>query len=762
MREAFKQMFTRIHGPHRGALAAPGSKRTMILGTVLALGVVAAPRTAPAAEVADSSAGEATGQLNEIVITSRKRQENLQNVPISVKAFTAKELESRSLYSLSDVAQETSNLTFGQDAQSGSSASIVYIRGVGQSDPLATFNPGVGIYMDGVYLGRMTGIDLDMMDVERVEVLRGPQGTLFGKNTNGGAISIVTKQPDINASSSSGRVEAIGGSLDRSDVIGNLDVPIAQGKAAIDFAFARRHQEGYSTRIDGQQQANTDKYLGRISLLVMLTDRLKLDWSVDGTTYNQGTSAFWLVDVRTGSTIPMLDAALTPYRYDTRWVSRNPFFYEGTGPNVNDGRLYGTAATFTWNLGNATLKSISAFRNNRVVNDEDPDGSPLAVLNVFEPIHQHQFSQELQLTGKSFDSRLKWVGGLYYFTENVVDDNSYQVAEEFFHGAADFYQNLQVKNDSYAAYGQGTYSLTDKLSMTLGGRVTHDFQRVARQETGQASIAPTGDWNYFLPRFDLDYHFNSSVMSYFSISKGSKGGGFNGRASSVLEFNRFDPEKVWTYEVGLRSELMDHRLRMNATAFYSRYVDMQVQINASVTDPVTGQPVPYTYVANIPSAAIKGGELEIAAIPIHGLSLSANLGVADGRYLSVLPGAPMTTQDDFINTPKVTYGLSAEYGLQLPAEYRLAGRVDWSHKSRIEYDYGNSPLVAQNPYGLLNARLTLDVGSTGLSLALFGTNLTNSIYAVGGHDDGVGGSLGFVVKQMGAPREWGISGKYQF
>lgn len=734
--------------------------------TVLAIAFVATAATGPRCahgQAAGAGSDESdTGQLQTIVITSRKRQENLQNVPISVKAFTAGEMESRSLYSLSDVAQETSNLTFGQDAQSGSSASIVYIRGVGQSDPLATFNPGVGIYVDGVYLGRMTGIDLDMMDVERVEVLRGPQGTLFGKNTNGGAISIVTKKPDVTASSSSGWLEAIGGGLDRRDVVGNLDIPIVPDKAAIDFAVGRRHQAGYSTRIDGQQQANIDKYMGRISLLVMLTKRLSLAWSVDGTTYNQGTSAFWLVDVRTGSTIPAVYAAFTPYRYDTRWVTENPFRYEGTGPNVNDGRLWGTAMTLTWNLDGLTLKSTSAFRHNKVVNDEDPDGSPLTVLNVFEPIHQRQFSQELQLTGNSLGSRLKWTSGLYYFTEDVDDDNLYQVAEEFFHGAADFYQNLQVRNESYAAYGQGTYSLTDKIGVTLGGRLTHDSQKVGRQESGQESIAPTGEWTYFVPRFDLDYHFTPSVMTYLSVAEGTKGGGFNGRASSVLEFNRFDPEKVWTYEVGLRSQLMHDRLRVNATAFYSRYTDMQVQINASVTDPTTGQPVPYTYVANIPSADISGGELEVAAIPVEGLHLSANLGIADGRYITLLPGAPMSRGDEFINTPEVSYGLAAEYAFRLHGRSRLSARVDWNHKSRIEYDYGNSPLVAQSPYGLLNARLTLDVAGTGLSLAVFGTNLTNSIYAVGGHDDGEGGSLGFVLKQMGAPREWGVSAKYMF
>jgi iron complex outermembrane receptor protein len=711
--------------------------------------------------VVSADAPAANNQLDEVVVTARKREESLQDVPVSVDAITANELQLRSLDTLNAIGQNTPNLTFGQQAQSGSSANTIYIRGVGQSDTLAAFDPAVGIYIDGVYLGRMTGIDLDMMSIQRVEVLYGPQGTLFGKNTNGGAISIVTNKPDVSADKPEGQMQIVGGSHDRADAVAGINIPLSKDVAALQVNFARRFQDGYSNRIDGQQQGNTDRYNARAQLLVKPSDQFEALWSVDGTTYNQDSSAYRLVEVRTASLVPTVYAALTPYRYDNRWTTGNPYYYDATGPNEDNGKLWGTSLTLTWNLGGATFKSISAYRRSSVDNAIDPDGSPLTVLNEFETIRQRQFSQEFQLAGNSFDDRLKWVGGLYYFNESATDDNTFNVATEFFHGAADFYQYLDIKNISYAAFGQATYSLTDRLNLTVGGRVTYEKKTVGRMENGQVPIAPDGDWTSFLPRVGLDYHFTPHVMGYASVAEGEKSGGFNGRASSVAEFNRFDPEKVWTYELGLRSDWLDERLRANVTAYYSKYSDMQVTLNKSVTDPVTGQPVPYTVVGNIPSANIRGGEAEVTVIPVQGLKLIAGLGVAVGRYTELLAGAPMTLNDDFINTPKFTYNVAAEY-TTLIADFDLTGRMDYIHKSTIQYDYGNSPLVSQSPFGLLNARITVGNQHYGLSVSVFATNLTNTVYAVGGHDDGPDGSLGFVLQQMAPPREWGVSATYKF
>jgi len=278
----------------------------------------------------------------------------------------------------------------------------------------------------------------------------------------------------------------------------------------------------------------------------------------------------------------------------------------------------------------------------------------------------------------------------------------------------------------------------------------------------QPFVEKSASWTSFLPRVGLDYQWTPDVMAYLSAAAGSKSGGFNGRAGSIPEFNEFDPEKVWTYEIGLRSDWFEKRLRVNATAFYSDYRDFQIILNRSYIDPNTGKVAPFSFVGNMPKARITGGEFALTALPVSGLLLSAGVGIADGKYEEVLPGAPVTTENEFVHTPKVTVTGVAEYSWFLPRSSQIVAHVDYVHHSTIQYDYSNSPLVEQVPYGLLNARLTFQMTNPGLSVALFGTNLTDTHYALGGIDDSPTGSLGEVVKLMGPPREWGVSVKYQF
>jgi len=203
-------------------------------------------------------------------------------------------------------------------------------------------------------------------------------------------------------------------------------------------------------------------------------------------------------------------------------------------------------------------------------------------------------------------------------------------------------------------------------------------------------------------------------------------------------------------------------VRLNGTAFYSDYKDYQIQLNRSKIDPVTGLPGPFSFVGNMPKARVAGGEFSMLAVPAPGLKLSASLGITDGKYIEVLPGAPVTTDSQFVNAPKYTFTTSGEYSMGLGGAGRLAGRVDYIHKSTIQYDYGNSPLVAQDPFGLVNARLTWQTPDPRVSIHLFGTNLTNSAYALGGLDDGPNGALGEVIKLMGPPRQWGVGAQFHF
>jgi iron complex outermembrane recepter protein len=726
----------------------------------------------------DAMADEQSDSLAEIVVTARKTQETLQSVPLSVSAVTSAEMDRRSMDSLGALGQFTPNFTFSEQAQAGRTAAVVFIRGVGQSDPLATFDPAVGIYLDGVYMGRMQALDLDMMDVERVEILRGPQGTLFGKNTDGGAVSIVTRQPDITSDALQGRVEAITGSHRRFDFLGNFDIPLVTDKLAMIVSFARRGQEGYGTRIDGEQMADKDRYIGRVALLYKATDDLQFEWSADGLTSNERQSSYKLIKVGNYYSQPVPGLGGVTYNqllsqpYDSRWVSTNDFNYDGTGPNSARSDLWGTALTATWTTPFATIKSITAYRRNLVFNDLDPDGSPVTIVAEYETTKQHQISQEFQATGSSFSDRLKWVGGLYFFDEAVSDITDYPVLTDF-GDAFSFVQDLDVHNKSYAIYGQADYSFTSKLKLTAGLRVNQDQTRVTRLKLAYPSLIPydistdnepatkSHTWNSASPRLGLDYQWTPSFMTYASAAEGFKSGGFNGRAGNVSEFNQFDPEKVWTYEVGLRSDWLENRLRFNATLFYSRYTDLQLQINEAGVG-ASGQPVPKQVVGNIPLARVKGAELELNAVLLPGLTVDSSLGLTDARYVQLLPGAPVTLNTPFIDTPKSTVTLGAEYTRDVSDRLKVTGRVDYAYKSSISYDVSNpSGLITQAGYGLLNSKLIFDVKHTGLTVSVFGTNLTDKHYIIGGWDQCTSSSLAFCIVEYAPPREWGLSAKYQ-
>jgi iron complex outermembrane receptor protein len=710
-------------------------------------------------------------ELNQTVtVTARDREEDIQKVPQSIAAFSGEALQAQSIQRMSDLGQVTPNFLYGQKIQSGSSAGQIYIRGIGQQDTNVQFSSGVGVYVDGVYLGRAQGNDLEMADVERVEVLYGPQGTLFGKNSDGGAVNVTTRMPDLGAKSSSGPVDLQTGNFGRIDFSGVRNIPLIRNKAAMLITAAGWRQDGYSQRIlDNQGAGNQDRAAARVKLMVKPNDQWEALLSADGTVFNERSAAYRLVEVRTASSIPMLYAAATPYRYDDRWVTKSDFQYNGTGPNKDAGYVWGSSFTLNRTRPWGVLKSITAFRKLSVDSEFDPDGSPLTVLDVFNYVDQHQFSQEFQATGTSFHSKFHWVTGLYYFREKAQDLQPVNIALEIFHGSANVSFNNYVVNQNPALYGQATFALTNKLNLTAGARLSEDLVNAQRIQVGypvptvqQPLVTRAANWTSFLPRIGLDYQWTPQVMTYVSAAEGEKNGGYNGRASSIPEFTRFEPEKVWAYEGGLRSEWLSQRLRFNATGFYSDYRDFQIQINRSTVDPVTGLPVAFSYVGNMPKATIKGGEFSLTAVPLASLLLSAGLGITNGKYVSITAGAPVTTSSQFVNAPKYTFTLGTEYLKKLRGAGEFTGRVDYVRKSRIEYDYGNSPLVAQAPYGLLITKVTWQTPESRMSFFLFGTNLTNAHYAVGGLDDGPGGSLGEVVKLLGSPREWGVGGQFRF
>lgn len=566
-----------------------------------------------------------------------------------------------------------------------------------------------------------------------------------------------------------------GGSRDRFDATGSVNVPLVADRLSLQVSGARLTRDGYGVRVDGQEMANTDRTSARTQVLFKATEDFSALLSGDWMEFDEKNAAFKLIN--TNPSIAPLVAlnTTTTQRYDNRWLSPRDFAYNGTGPNSARGTVRGASLTLTYDSPWGALKSISAYRDMNTHNDLDPDGSPVVVLDQFQAIDQDQFSQELQATGNAFGERLNWILGAYYFHESVDDTTSYNILTALLGQSASFTRVNRIENDSVAVFGQGIYSITEKLLFTAGLRYTEDEKNINATQFGfpsgvlQFSVPPLEHRSDAVsPRLGLDYKWTPGIMTYVSAAQGTKSGGFNGRGSRVTDFTEFDDEVVWTYELGLRSQRSDGRLRFNATAFYSAYSDLQTQINGSTV--VNGAPTPFNVVTNIPEAQIKGGEVELIVVPAAGLTLTGGLGLTyaeytelptDSRFVSY--GA-VTKNSQLPNAPEVTYTLAAEYTVAMTDALNLTTNIDYTHRSKTYFNPENSPNLIQPAYGLLNARLTFEHAPSDVSISLFGTNLTDEIYFVGGFDDATSPSpgLGFTIINQAAPRELGISAQVRF
>ncbi len=750
--------------------AERGLRNVLLAG--VALFAPAAPAFAQSADT-NTRAEANDGALDEIVVTARRREESFQRVPLSIVAVTGEELEERSIGNLEDLGQSTPNFTFSETYNGGAAAGLPFIRGVGQIDSHPAYDSPVGIYIDGVYYGRMYGNNLDTMELERIEVLRGPQGTLFGKNTSGGAINIITAQPDASEEEVSGRLQFGAGSRDLLDVVTSANIPLVHDTLALRLAGSWSEQDGYGQRADGQEMADTDRWGARAQLLYAPTQNFSALLSADWMAFDEANSAYRLADTNPAvGPVAAYNGARDP-DYDDRWVSPNPYTFNATGPNFSSGEIRGVSLTLTADTAIGTLKSITAYRDMSVDIGVDPDGSPVTIIDSFENADQDQVSQEFQLSGESFGDRLQWVTGLYYFHENIVDTQSFVLVPALFAGTRNFSRTLWAENESIAAYGQASFNVTDALRLTAGLRYTQDEKTIQSDQHNYLGalqfITPVGEHssNAWSPRIGLDYQFNPDLMVYISAAQGAKNGGWNGRVGRLSDFVEFQDETVWTYEAGLRSEFLDGRVRFNATAFFSDYEDMQMTISGSTV--VGGAPAPFSLITNIPAAEIRGGEAELIAALTPHLRFTSGLGVTQGEYTE-LPTDPQFTaanlihaDTDFLNMPEVSYTLGLEYNNTIANDLDLTARVDYAHRTRTELTPENSKVIYQPAYGLLNARLSVETPG-GLELSLWGTNLTDEVYAVGGGDDATrpGAGLGFAIFNMGPPRTLGVTVRQSF
>ncbi len=734
--------------------------------------------------------------IEEIRVMARRREESLQDIPVSVTALSTDDMEMRNMSDLTNVANFTPNLTFdrGSGNTGGSANAQVFIRGIGQADWLFTIEPGVGVYVDGVYFARQMGNALDLVDLERVEVLRGPQGTLFGKNTIGGAIQLISKKP---TGETGGFIEGAVGSYNRMDVRGSADFAVTDTLAA-KFSFAMLNRDGYVKRlIDDVDLGDINSSAARLQFAWKASDNVQVHVAAD---YNrrreESVPDVALQFVDNAFFLNLWNAYAGFGTYSSAFETEDPLTTNATGPSQSDYDIWGVSTTVDWQMSWAEFKSVTAYRETDAAFAGDADNSPLPYLEQNNINSIWQFTQEFQLSGRDFDDKLDWLIGAFYMREKAKDFFETRLGFGLFDGlealpgpidgsplsaptaaggpgnpnnvGLDIHsiRNISQDTDSYAAFAHASYRLLEPLSVTAGIRYTREEKKFeAERILGGSRIVsiPAGTttekaWNAWSPKVGLEYHITDEKMLYTSVSRGFKSGGFNGRPASVAVATRpFDPETVWAYEAGFKTSWLDRRLLLNAAAFYSDYNG--IQLTAFVASPAGGL---LTVVDNAAKAKIKGFEFELAAKPTSQLSLNAALGYTDAEYTELAPGVNIVTLDSkFVKTPKWTYNVGAQYDVPVSGDSgTVTARVDWSYRSAVENNPSNIVSLRQDGFGLLSARIVYRAPGDAWEFAVFGTNLTDELYltngiealAVFGTADGV----------YGRPREWGASAKFNF
>ncbi|MGE0741773.1 MAG: TonB-dependent receptor [Hyphomonadaceae bacterium] len=684
-------------------------------------------------------------------------------------------------------------------------SATVNLRGLVDTDNLISRDPAVGSYIDGVYIGRATGGNMSMLDVARVEVLRGPQGTLFGRNTIGGAINIVPNQP---SDEFEGHFGLGYGNYNALNAEGVLNVPI-DSQAAFRIALRHSEHDGYAeSSLTGAELNADDSDYARIAFRLDANEDLEIllggDW---WHTENEGQWATAGVVLPTGALQREFDLGDDGLLNGSRTLVANPFD-DTPASTVNgpgfEAEVWGVNGTINWDVGPGTLRSISAYRHMfRDNQGNDLDGTPAVGIQQFLGyMDQEQFSQEVQYFGEAMDGRLDYIFGAYYFTENGIDRSRSSFlplntdclgppTAGVCDGIPSVHQITEgsAENESRSIFAQVGFDLTERLKVNLGARYVEDtrdltiFSRnvlsgsplntfnpsdivscVASALTGPTGPAnrcafefPTAEFSYTPFTVGLDYRISDDVLTYAKYSRGFRAGGFNIRASVAAAIDAFAPEQADTVEIGLKSDWFNRMLRINAAIYQTEYQDIQL------TAIVGSGGVPSTTIRNAGEGEITGLELE-SVLRLGDFALSLTYAHIDAEFTSIDPSVPptvVTLGSAFIMTPENQASISGDYNMEIGTNtMRFHAGYDW----RDDVAFAPVPPAVsgnvQEAYGLWNARVSFETAN-GLTLSFWGENLADEQYIIT-TTDLVSGGLGYLAYYPGDPMTYGVSLRYDF
>jgi iron complex outermembrane receptor protein len=824
-------------------LAAFSASLIALAATQGALAQNAAPATKPADDQG----------LADIIVTATRQATNMQDTPIAITAVTADAIQARGLTGISDLSQAVPNATFRKVQGAFGPGVSAFIRGIGQADTSLGSEPSVAYYVDDVYYPLLLGSNFDLLDIDHVEVLRGPQGTLFGRNALAGAVNLVSKQPSL--SDPSGYVQVTTGAYKRIDVRAGFSVPLTENLAVSASALSKK-RDGYQKLLDFRCQmikngtpalagtlpfsdaintpasnftptSCTVGHLGgedvramRGTVLWKPLPNLRFTVNGDYTRDRSENPADQLVAVvGTGAANVVAQSNYFGVPYDTRFVTNNPYtayatysdpvgsgvvipgstFHNGFGPQRGGARFPNTVKVDNWGVsGKAVwgitdsidLTTIAGYRKLTDTHAFDVDNSPLVIEQTLLNIGEDYTNIEARLSGKS--KLVDWVGGVFYFKgSGYTHAITYSPQSAFYK-----VQNIKYTPKSKAVFANVTIKPFEGLDVIAGGRYSDDSKKVDYTNISDTNIGNTiFQVHPRAKRFDwkagLDYHVTSDVMVYASASTGARLPGYNPRPQQQSQVVTFDGDETLAYELGAKADFFDHRLRVNATGFYTDYKTRVTsltgaeinlssgapQAGAQTVIPLAGGPagstacrtysaatdgaanpaggvavlcIPRTYFVNTPGKT-KGFELEVEARPVRGLTINGAIGYA--RFTSPDLRIATRANDRLAGLPEINANIGAQYVAEVaPLGGTITPRLDWFYTGNIAMSPSRNT-YNQAAYSVFNGRLTYANEAHKFTVAVGATNLFNKKYY---RNYFVYQDIGFpnVNAQPGPPREW--------
>ena len=760
--------------------------------------------------------GLQAAEIEEIVVTAEKRESSLQETPVAVTAVSRETIEVRGLDDFQQLQFVVPALVFNELADMAQ----MTMRGVGVDISEMSAEPGVALHTDGVYRGGLVSSSSLLFDVERIEVLRGPQGTLFGRNSTGGSLNVVTRLPGEEPAFSAA---ALYGDYDRKRVEVSGDVPINPGVFAVRAAIAYDERDGYAkNRLLDRREDDAEALLAKVSAVINPSDRVEIVLRAEYTDSEVGGPPLVVTDdhpvppllLSTGNPggilsvpgtlcgpVSCAEALGLQLSRPGVWSSdpRNPY---STGGFNSKRESYGLSGVLSWDLSeDVELKSITAyFEIDQDCPMQSIDGSDIDALTMGCFQDNKEWSQEFTLSGRS--GKLDWIGGAYYYESDISELWDYELPafqatfEAIFglfggfggplppgslaaFGAkldgspspVPFLQfNIFQDTTSIAAYGQATYNFTDRLRGTAGLRWTED-----EKDYGQSVVNNLGGdfclglelndkWSEVTGKLGVDFDLEANTMLYGSVSTGFKSGGFNGGTCN----NRFDPETLMAYEVGSKSRFLDNAMQLNLSAFYYDYEDYQARLfinNASVVE-------------NASDAKTYGFEAELLWLATERFRMDSSISLLKAEFKDFLSTDPLNPHigdncdatglgckqqlkgNDLLRSPGTKFTLSAEYDLPLGGAGKLTLRGEYSHTDKLYHDVFNNDFAQQDEISMGNARLIWTPAAAsmeGIRVVAFVENISDEEF-ISIHTPNA--TTGGTISQYGPPRTWGVSIRY--